>query len=113
MAVANSSFVIEVYTDTSSFKSNEAIRVSLRHKTSVFTCSNNTLQGGSVIRFRNIEVDGCLAGSAADTGKRILFNVHFISFYFINSYCEKEMESSWYEETSTCFWRLLVATRES
>ena len=65
-----------------------------------------------MIRFRNIEVDGFLAGSAADTGKRILF-IHIISFYFINSYCEKEMESSWYEETSTCFWRQLVATRES
>ena len=69
MAVANSSFVIEVYTDTSSFKSNEAIRVSLRHKISVFTCNNNTLQGGSVIRFGNIELDGFLAGSATDPGK--------------------------------------------
>ena len=43
IAVANSSFVIEVHTNTSSFKSSEAIRVSLTHKTSVFTYNNKCL----------------------------------------------------------------------
>ena len=66
-----------------------------------------------MIRFRNIKVDGFLTGKAADTGKDISLHYCYIMlFYFNNSYCEKEMESSWNEETSTCLWRLLVATRE-